>query len=239
MIFSRRRGNAGRDSDDTLGTDKTDSGAERGRGRRGRNVDTPAPVETDSAAQVVEFGPFDVSEVPADGQERLDLGALKIPAVPGVEIHLQAGPQGQIQQIQLAHGGSRLSLSVFAAPRTEGIWVDIREALRTSLVDGGARPETIEGDYGPELRAKVREASGTTDVRHVGIDGPRWFVHAVYLGGAAFDPDQDTELRDVLRGLLVDRGSEARPVSEALPLQLPPEAAAQLADASATDEQAT
>jgi hypothetical protein len=179
-----------------------------------------------------------VSEAPRDKRERLDLGALKIPAVPGVEIHLQAGPQGQIQQIQLAHGASRLSLSVFAAPRTEGIWEEIREALRTSLVDGGARPEAIEGDYGPELRAKVRDASGTTDIRHVGIDGPRWFVHAVFLGSAAVDPDQDSPLRDVLRGILVDRGTEARPVSEALPLQLPPEAAAQLADAATQDEKA-
>jgi hypothetical protein len=155
-----------------------------------------------------------------------------------VEIHLQAGPQGQIQQIQLAHEGSRLALSVFAAPRTEGIWDEIRATLRSSLVDGGARPEEIQGDYGPELRAKVRDSSGTTEVRHVGIDGPRWFVHGVFLGPAAFQPDRTGALLDVLRGLVVDRGTEARPVSEALPLQLPPEAAAQLADA-APDQQAT
>jgi hypothetical protein len=42
-----------------------------------------------------------------------------------------------------------------------------------------------------------------------------------------------------MRGLVVERGAEARPVSEALPLQLPPEAAAQLADGTAPDHQAT
>ncbi len=36
----------------------------------------------------------------------------------------------------------------------------------------------------------------------------------------------------MLRGLIVDRGIEARPVSEALPLRLPPDAATQLAEAT-------
>jgi hypothetical protein len=40
----------------------------------------------------------------------------------------------------------------------------------------------------------------------------------------------------VLRGVVVDRGTEARPVSEALPLRLPPEAAAQLADMVSGEE---
>jgi hypothetical protein len=222
VIFSRRRGNAGRQDGGANGAGKPDPATERS-----------SDLDGEDSPQLPEFGPYDVSQAPRDRQERLDLGALKIPAVPGVEIHLQTGPQGQIQQIQLAHGDSRLSLSVFAAPRTEGIWEEVRESLRTALVDGGAQPEQTVGDYGPELRARVRDTSGGTDVRHVGIDGPRWFVHGVFLGGAAFSPDQDEPLRDVLRGLVVDRGTEARPVSEALPLQLPPEAAAQLAEASA------
>lgn len=229
MIFSRRRGNAGRHS--------------AGANNTGRRASAPAPDVTEDADDAPDagpaFGPYDVTEAPDDGQERLDLGALRIPAVAGVEIHLQAGPQGQIQQIQLAHGGSRLSLAVFAAPRTEGIWDEVRETLHRSLVEGGARPETAEGDYGPELRATLRDGSNSTDVRHVGIDGPRWFVHGVFLGTAAFQPDRAGPLLDVLRGLVVDRGVEARPVSEALPLQLPPEAAAQLAQAQAPDHQAT
>jgi hypothetical protein len=227
VIFSRRRGNAGRHS--------------AGASSAGR----PAPAQSvaedadDALDALPEFGPYDVTEAPDDGQERLDLGALRIPAMAGVEIHLQAGPQGQIQQIQLAHGGSRLSLAAFAAPRTEGIWDEVRQTLHRSLVEGGAQPEVTQGDYGLELRATVRDGSSTTDIRHVGIDGPRWFVHGVFLGGAAFEPDRAGPLRDALRGLVVDRGNEARPVSEALPLQLPPEAAAQLAGAEVPDQQAT
>jgi hypothetical protein len=38
-----------------------------------------------------------------------------------------------------------------------------------------------------------------------------------------------------MRGLVVDRGTEARPVSELLPLRLPPEAAAQLEELVAAE----
>jgi hypothetical protein len=230
VIF--RRGNAGRHGASGNGADN------RGRAR-GRSADADAGDQAGSTAPETgpepEFGPYDVEQAPDDGLERLDLGALRIPAVPGVEIHLQAGPEGQIQQIQLAHDNSRLALAVYAAPRTEGIWDEVRENLRTQLTGSGARPEAAEGDYGPELLARVREGDTTTEMRHVGIDGPRWFVHAVFLGDAAFKPEQGGPLLDVLRGLVVDRGIEARPVSEALPLRLPPEAAAQLAEQQPQD----
>jgi hypothetical protein len=229
VIFSRKRGNTGRHSAETTRTRNEGYGSE----------DIQESDHEESTGQSgPEYGPYDVTQAPKDEQERLDLGALRIPAVAGVEIHLQAGPQGQIQQIQLAHGASRLQLGAFAAPRTEGIWDEIRETLRTTLAAGGARPEEIDGDYGIELRAQVRDGSTTTDVRHVGIDGPRWFVHGVFLGAAAVDPRRAGPLLAVLRGLVVDRGTEARPVSEALPLRLPPDAAAQLAEAGSVDPSA-
>jgi hypothetical protein len=179
-----------------------------------------------------EFGPYDVSEAPRDERVRLDLGALRVPAVAGVDVHLQAGPDGRVQQILLAHEGSRLQLNAFAAPRTEGIWDEVRETLRDALHANGAKPTEVEGEYGPELTARVSDGSTTVDVRHVGIDGPRWFVHGVYIGGAAVDPSRAGPLREVLHGLVVDRGTEAMPVQEALPLRLPAEAAAQLAAAA-------
>jgi hypothetical protein len=124
-----------------------------------------------------------------------------------------------------------LQLGAFAAPRSEGIWDEVRETLRSTLQASGAKPAEIEGEYGVELTARVSDGSNTVDVRHVGIDGPRWFVHGVYIGSAALDPSRAGPLRDVLHGLVVDRGKDAMPVQEALPLQLPAEAAAQLAAA--------
>ena len=55
------------------------------------------------------------------------------------------------------------------------------------------------------------------------------------MGAAALDPDRAGPLRDVLHRLVVDRGVEARPISELLPLRLPPEAASQLADMVAAE----
>ncbi len=223
MIFSRNRGSAGRQS--------------RGAGQVvSHDVDVDE-FEADGAGP--EFGPYDVSDAPEDTVSRLDLGALRIPTVDGVDIQLEAASNGEIQRVQLAHGGSRLQLGAFAAPRSEGIWDEIRAELRSALVGGGAKLAEVDGEYGPELQARFGGGEGVVEVRHVGIDGPRWFVHCVYVGAAAVDPDQAGPLREALRGLVVDRGIEARPVKEPLPLRLPAEAAAQLAEMVASGQATT
>jgi Protein of unknown function (DUF3710) len=232
VIFSRNRGTAGKRGSHARTRANGNSGADPyGRSRADRQP----------AVDVPEFGPYDISMAPdPDGRPSLDLGALRIPVLADVEIQLETGPQGEIRLVQLSHGGSRLQLGAFAAPRTEGIWDDVRESLRNALTSGGSKPVEVEGEYGIELQARVRDPKGTVEVRHVGIDGPRWFVHGVFMGAAALDPDRAGPLCDVLRGLVVDRGEEARPVSELLPLRLPPEAASQLADmveAEATQDQ--
>ncbi len=228
MIFSRNRGSAGRHSEGGRG------------GRHARTsanaVTEPAAAFEDDATNSPEFGPYDASQAPEDGVGRLDLGALRIPTVEGVDIQLETAPGGEIQRVQLAHGGSRLQLGAFAAPRTEGIWDEIRAELRTSLVGSGAKLAEVDGEYGPELQARFDRGQGMVEVRHIGIDGPRWFVHGVYVGAAAVDPDQAGPLQEALRGLVVDRGSEARPVKELLPLRLPAEAAAQLAELVANEK---
>jgi hypothetical protein len=167
-------------------------------------------------------GPFDIEDAP-EGVERLDLGSLQIPAIPGVEVRVQAGPEGQVQQVVLVAGDSALQLGVFAAPRTEGIWDEVREDIRKQLFNDGVAAEEVDGAYGVELRSRVRTPEGLTDIRFVGIDGPRWMVRGVYQGPAAVDPAQAKELSECLRGLVVDRGTEAMPVREPLALRLPPE----------------
>jgi hypothetical protein len=167
-------------------------------------------------------GPYDVADAP-DGVERLDLGSMQIPAIPGVEVRVQAGPDGQVQQVVLVAGESALQLGAFAAPRTEGIWDDVRGEIRQQLVADGFTPEEIQGAYGTELRSRVQTPDGATDIRFLGVDGPRWMVRAVYQGAAAADPEQAGPLAACLTGLVVDRGGEAMPVGEPLPLRLPRE----------------
>lgn len=210
MIFSRRRAGSGRHGRDE-GSNRPDAGA-------------AAPASPDEALPA--FGPYDISQAPP-GVQRLDLGSLHIPAVPDVEVRVQANPEGVIQQVVLIHGESALQLGVFAAPRSAGIWDEVRDEIRSSLVGEGAMVQDIQGPYGPELRARVRTPDGDTDLRFVGVDGPRWMVRGVYQGPAAADPTRAPGLAACLEGLVVDRGAEAKPVREPLQLQLPREFAEQ------------
>lgn len=58
-------------------------------------------------------------------------------------------------------------------------------------------------------------------LRFTGIDGPRWFLRAVFLGRAAVEPDPEDDLHRVVRELIVVRGPEARAPRDPLPLRLP------------------
>jgi Protein of unknown function (DUF3710) len=171
-------------------------------------------------------GPYDITEAPR-GVQRLDLGSLQITAVEGVEIRVQADPDGTIQQVFLVHGASQLQLGVFAAPRSEGIWDEVRDEIRQSLVADGAKPSERPGEYGPELLARVRSPEGSVDMRFVGVDGPRWMVRGVFYGPAAVDPSAAAPLLECLHELVVERGQEAKPAREPLPLRLPREMAEQ------------
>jgi len=207
----------------------------RGRGSRrnarGEAGQVPADAEGvdefDEEAEEVRVGahakgPYDITEAPR-GVHRLDLGSLQIPAVDGVEVRVQADPDGTIQQVFLVHGNNQLQLGVFAAPRSEGIWDEVRAEIRQSLAAEGAAPEEIPGEYGVELRARLRTPDGHTDLRFVGVDGPRWMVRGVFYGPAAMDPNAAGPLQECLHGLVVNRGKEAMPVREPLRLRLPRE----------------
>jgi hypothetical protein len=207
VIFSRKRGGSGRHA----------------RGDEPQNAPELARLSDDApAAGVPGRGPYDITQAPKDVQ-RLDLGALQIPAIDGVEVRVQADPDGTVQQVVLVHGESALQVGVFAAPRSEGIWAEVREEIRASMEGDGVSPQEVDGEYGVELRARVNTPQGPADIRFVGVDGPRWMVRALFQGVAAGDPSQEGVLGDCLAGLVVDRGEEARPVREALPLRLPRE----------------
>ena len=192
-------------------------------------------LAADGEPPVPEHGPWDQAYAPDDVQ-RLDLGSLLIPAIEGVEVRVQANPDGAVEQIVLVDGESALQLGVFAAPRSEGIWDEVREEIAQAMSADGVTAREVRGPYGVELTARVNTPEGPADVRFVGVDGPRWMVRALYQGAAASDPSREGALGQVLSGLVVIRDAEARPVREALPLRLPKEMHEQAAAAQAEQE---
>jgi Protein of unknown function (DUF3710) len=173
-----------------------------------------------------ENGPFDRSEVESlDG--RLDLGALWLMGVPGMELRLEVEEGSEhVVAVTAALEESTVHLQAFAAPRTEGIWDEIRTELAASITGQGGTADKRWGPLGNELRAQMpsQNPDGRTvfsPVRFLGVDGPRWFLRAVLSGPAATDDSAASTLLDVVRATVVVRGDEAMAPREVLPLKLP------------------
>jgi hypothetical protein len=174
-------------------------------------------------------GPWDLQDAPVTDPERLDLGSLHVPVLPNTDVRLEVSPEGEVVAATLVHGESALQLNVFAAPRREGIWDDVRTEIRDALNGSGGKASEAEGPFGTELRAAVpTEVPGQgvalAPARFLGVNGPRWFLRGLVTGPAAEDDAQLAPLLEAFRLVAVDRGSEAMVVREALPLRLPADA---------------
>lgn len=172
-------------------------------------------------------GPWDAADAPP--AERVDLGALQIAIPPDVELRLELNPEGQVMAVTLVHADSSAQLNVFAAPRTEGIWAEVRQEISDALNGGGGRASEGTGVFGTELRAVVpNEVPGQGVVhapaRFIGVDGPRWFLRALLTGPAATEEAAARPLLEAVRDVVVVRGDEPMPAREPLVLTLPEEA---------------
>lgn len=198
--------------------DAVDDGVEAVAQDAAENTDDPRP-ET-------RRGPHDVADVP-DLDGRLDLGALRIPARPGMQLRLEVEKRTKnIVAVTLGLTGSAMQLQVFAAPRTQGIWDELRAEISNSIGKQGGTVDQIDGPFGTELLARlpVRVAEGQIThraARFVGIDGPRWFLRAVLTGKAAVEQEVAAELEAVLADVVVVRGAEARAPRDVLLLHAP------------------
>lgn len=171
-------------------------------------------------------GPYDVSEWP-DLDGRLDLGALRLPVAAGMQMRLDIEQgTGRVVGVTLGFGASQAQLQVFAAPRSLGLWDELRPEITRGLVDAGGAAEVVTGMLGKEIRARMpgRAQDGRVafqPARFLGIDGPRWFLRVVVNGPAASDDEQLQKIIDFLRGVVVQRGEEPRPPREVLELTAP------------------
>ena len=178
--------------------------------------------------------------MPNDGLVRLDLGGLRVPGTDGMELRLELDETGEnVQAVTVVRDDSSLQLMAFAAPRTEGIWDDVREEIRKSLASQGL-VDTVEGSFGTELHATLTVATpqGTSamqPVRFVGIDGPRWFVRGLFAGAASREGDAAAALEAVLRATVVVRGYDPMAPGDPLPLHVPGEVPAGMAQSDDDD----
>jgi hypothetical protein len=204
--------------------------------RKAKNEDpetteTDAAVEETAAAEPRAEGPFDSSEVDPsvlEAEDRIDLGALVITGMPGMELRLQVDEQtGQVQAILLVLEDSALELRAFAAPKKSGIWNEVRREIAAEASRMGGTATETEGPFGTELVlvVPVEDPEGqifSQTSRVIGIDGPRWLLRATVLGRAAVEPDSAPPMEETLRSVVVVRGAEPMAVRESLPLRLPP-----------------
>ena len=186
-------------------------------------IDATPPWETRSREPVaVTTGPFDVADAPDDSIPRVDLGAMFVPVNEGLELRLELNEAEQVIGVTVASPNGHMQLGVFAAPRTEGIWDEVRAEIAASLrAQKCSASEKHDGPFGTELVGTAPGDGGKVPVRFVGVDGPRWFLRAMFVGAVATEASKAVPMERVLRNLVVDRGSVPLPVREPVPLQMP------------------
>jgi Protein of unknown function (DUF3710) len=190
-------------------------------------IDATPPWETRARDEPdATTGPYDERDAPEDDVARVDLGALLVPVAPGIDLRLEVNEAKQVIAVTLVIPDGHMQVGVFAAPRNEGIWADIRgEIVESVAAQKGALTERDDGPFGVELVGTVRGDGGVVPVRFLGVDGPRWFLRGMLVGAVAEDLAKAGPLLDVLRRTIVVRGKEPLPVRDPVPLRLPKEMA--------------
>ncbi|MBP6043214.1 MAG: DUF3710 domain-containing protein [Rhodoluna sp.] len=173
------------------------------------------------------LGPFD-SEQLEDVRPYIDFDSIRIEPKTDLSISVEVEDgSSRVVAVTLDFANSKLQLMAFAAPKTEGIWNDIRAAVAQNIVAQGGEVEEGYGAIGAELIAKLPlvddqgRAAGHRLARFVGFDGPRWCLRGTVGGAAMTDPKAAADINDLFRAVIVHRGDTPLPPGEALPLSVP------------------
>ncbi|MFC6355370.1 DUF3710 domain-containing protein [Luethyella okanaganae] len=187
-------------------------------------VEHPKSAPEDRAIE----GPLDDGEA-NPVRPYVDLGGVKILPREGLHLRLEIEEESKrVVAIGLDYVNSTLQVQPFAAPRSSGLWHEIREQIAEQIARQGGTTTLREGSFGPELLAQipVAAASGTAGstrlARFIGVDGPRWFLRGVIAGEAAVNPDAAAAVEDLFRSIVVVRGTTPMPPRDLIPLRMPP-----------------
>jgi hypothetical protein len=170
-------------------------------------------------------GPLDDSEA-NPVRPYIDLGGVKILPRDGLHLRLEIEEESQrVVAVALDYVGSTLQIQPFAAPRSSGLWHEIRGQIAEQVALQGGRAEERDGAFGAELVAEVPVAGGqpgeTRIARFIGVDGPRWFLRGVISGDGAVKPEAAASVEDLFRSVVVVRGTVPMPPRDLIPLKMP------------------
>ena len=196
-------------------------------------------------------GPFEVTELSAadedeeDDQPRIDLGSIIVTPVPGSELRLQVNEAQEIVSAMLVLpvtgpptngaepevvGSSALELSAYAAPRSGGLWAELRDEISEAATEVGGSAELAAGPFGVELRRLLPVTTpdgeqGYQPSRMWVAEGPRWLLRGIVYGQAAIESEDDepavAAVLAAFREVVVRRGDEAMAPGDLLPMTMP------------------
>jgi hypothetical protein len=181
-------------------------------------------------------GPLDESEANAV-RPYVDLGGVKV--VPRADLQLRLEVEEgskRVVAVGLDYAGSSLQVQPFAAPRSSGLWNEIRTQIVDQIHKQGGTTRVVDGPFGPEVLAEIPVAAaapgqGTTRLaRFVGVDGPRWFLRGVIAGAGVVPGEAAGLVEDLFRSIVVVRGNTPMPPRDLIPLHMP--TTAQTADSA-------
>src|SRR5262249_51375417 len=221
------------------------------RRRRGEDADQAGPGETrraggaeeTGAGQAAAGGPWDVNDdVPP--AERIDFGSMQVPVTAGCEVQVSMADD-QVAWITVVRGDSGLQLQAFAAPKTGGLWADVRQEIAAEVAKTGGPSGEADGPFGVEGHARPGARDGVPGaaggVRRVGSrggDGPRGSLRGVIGGPAARRAEIAAPLEQVFADVVVARGDHPVPPRDMLEIRLPAEALQALAGEATDPEEA-
>ena len=160
--------------------------------------------------------------------DRIDFGSLLIPVQPGVEVEVKVA-EGVGVWITLRRGESSIELMAFAAPKTSGLWAEVRQEFADEVAKAGGDSREAQGPFGIELHARLHPGGegrrGQLEpVRFMGVDGPRWFLRGMIRGPAAQHPHLAEPFEELFADVVVVRGDHPAPPGDLLEIRLPHDA---------------
>lgn len=200
------------------------------------NESAEAPEATDDAVDAVDTtksapedretaGPFDFAEVPTM-RPYVDLGGIKIAPREGLQMRLEVDERAQrVVAVSLEYAESLLQVQAFSAPKSSGMWHQIRRDLTAQLESQGAEVSEEDGALGTEIvtatPVPAEQGGGKRAARFIGVDGPRWILRGILMGKAAVDAATREQLIELFREIVVVRGDMPMPPGDLLPLRVP------------------